>query len=137
MAGTLGSETTAAITGKVGVVRRDPFAMIAFCGYNIAKYFEHWLKLGGTLKHPPRIYLVNWFRRDDNGKFLWPGYGENMASARAVSNRTGQVFTIPWMRASGTKRTRFVAPSPATRPMPGFRRGRSQGCGFHSPLSAT
>jgi phosphoenolpyruvate carboxykinase (GTP) len=72
------SETTAAATGKVGVVRRDPMAMQPFCGYNFADYWGHWLNVGAKLKNPPRIYHVNWFRRDADGRFLWPGYGENL-----------------------------------------------------------
>jgi phosphoenolpyruvate carboxykinase (GTP) len=72
------SETTAAATAKVGVVRRDPMAMLPFCGYNFADYWGHWLNIGAKLANPPRIYHVNWFRRDAQGRFLWPGYGENL-----------------------------------------------------------
>ena len=72
------SETTAAAVGQVGVVRRDPMAMQPFCGYNFADYWRHWLAVGARLSRPPRLFHVNWFRRDPQGKFLWPGYGENL-----------------------------------------------------------
>jgi len=74
----MASETTAAAVGQVGVVRRDPMAMQPFCGYNFGDYWQHWLDVGARLRQPPRIYHVNWFRRDAQGKFLWPGYGENL-----------------------------------------------------------
>jgi phosphoenolpyruvate carboxykinase (GTP) len=116
---TMGSETTAAAAGQLGVVRRDPMAMLPFAGYNIGDYWRHWLAMESRITEPPRIFMVNWFRKDANGKFLWPGYGENLR-------------VLKWMlariegRAEGRKTFLGTVPEPEEIDLSGLEIGQEQ-----------
>jgi phosphoenolpyruvate carboxykinase (GTP) len=119
VAASTASETTAAQSGAVGVVRRDPMAMLPFCGYNMGDYFAHWLNVGAKLAKPPRIFHVNWFRQDGDGKFLWPGFGDNLrvikwVVARCAGEGRAEETPIGLVPAAGEIDTTGLDVTPAT-----------------------